>query len=112
MMSSTEVISMYETVSDLSSQMLAAARSGNWDHLAELESHCAQRIQALKQDEAMTELAGEVRSRKVQIIHQILAHDRAIRDLTTPWMARLSALMQSTGTERKLAAAYGVGLSA
>jgi flagellar protein FliT len=110
MMSSDEVLMMYETVSDLSRQMLAAAQSGNWDHLAELESRCAQRIQALKQGEAMTQLAGESRHRKVKIIHQILAQDRAIRDLTTPWMARLSALMRSNGTERKLAAAYGVGL--
>jgi flagellar protein FliT len=109
MMSGTEVISMYETVSDLTGQMLAAAKAGDWDHLAELESHCAQRIQALRQGESATQLAGEVRSRKVQIIQQILAHDRAIRDLTMPWMARLSALVQSTGTERKLAAAYGVG---
>jgi flagellar protein FliT len=109
MMSSDDVITTYETVSDLTGQMLAAAKSGNWDHLAELESHCAKRIEALKQGEATAQLAAEVRSRKVQIIHQILAHDRAIRDLTMPWMSRLSALMQSTGTERKLAAAYGVG---
>jgi flagellar protein FliT len=38
----------------------------------------------------------------------MLAADRQIRDLTTPWMARLSALINNTSTERRVARAYGV----
>lgn len=53
----------------------------------------------------MLESAG--RQRKVALIKQILEDDRKIRDLTMPWMAQLSKLINSTGTERRLANAYG-----
>ncbi|MEJ7805294.1 MAG: flagellar protein FliT [Telluria sp.] len=35
-----------------------------------------------------------------------MAQDREIRTLTEPWMAELSALINSAGTERKLSRAY------
>lgn len=37
----------------------------------------------------------------------MLSADRKIRDLTMPWMTQLSALINNTGTERRLANAYG-----
>lgn len=107
MMNDDDVISLYESVSDLTARMLAAAQSGDWDHLVELESDCASRVQVLRDGEALASLSGERRMRKVAIIKKILADDRAIRDLTSPWMAKLSAMMQSTGTERRLVNAYG-----
>jgi flagellar protein FliT len=107
MMNSEQVISLYETMSELTGQMLLAAQSRDWENLAELESHCASHVRSLKQGEPVAALSGANRARKVEIIHQILAHDRQIRDLTEPWMAELSALINSTSTERKLSMAYG-----
>ena len=107
MMNSEQVISIYEAMSDITGQMLAAAQSRDWENLAELETHCAAHVAHLKQGEQAVALTGATRARKVEIIHQILAHDRAIRDLTTPWMAELANLINSAGTSRKLSAAYG-----
>lgn len=107
MMNSEQVISLYEAMSDITGQMLVAAEARDWENLAELESHCAAHVQTLKEGEPVVALTGPVRARKVQIIHQILAHDRAIRDLTTPWMAELANLINSSGTSRKLSVAYG-----
>lgn len=107
MMNSDEVISLYEAVSDLTGKMLVAAQSHDWDQLVELETHCASRVQALKDGEQMTRLSGPIRIRKVKIIHQILAHDREIRNLTSPWMAQLASMINSSGAERKLNTAYG-----
>jgi len=107
MMNSEQVISLYEAMSDLSGQMLAAAQTRDWENLAELESHCAAHIQVLKAGETVVALEAPLRARKIKIIHEILAHDRAIRDLTTPWMAELANLISSAGTSRKLTAAYG-----
>jgi flagellar protein FliT len=107
MMNSDQVISLYETVSDLTGKMLQAAQSRDWESLAELESHCASHIESLKNGEPVVALSGPIRARKVAIIHQILAHDREIRNLTTPWMAELASRINSTGTARKLSAAYG-----
>jgi len=109
MMNGEQVISLYETVSNLTGAMLAAAQSGDWDRLAELESRCASHVQTLREGEAVVALTGERRSHKVAMLRKILADDRAIRDLTTPWMAKLSAMLHSTGTERRLVQAYGHG---
>lgn len=106
-MNSEQVISLYEAVSDLTGQMLAAAQSRDWENLAALESHCASHVRTLKDGEPVAVLSGPIRARKVKIIHQILAHDREIRNLTTPWMAELAALINSTSSSRKLSAAYG-----
>src|SRR4051812_2878326 len=95
MMNSEQVISLYEAMSDLSGQMLAAAQTRDWENLVELESHCAAHVQVLKDGEMVVALDGPLRARKVKIIHEILAHDRAIRDLTTPWMAELANLISS-----------------
>ncbi len=107
MMNSEQVISLYQAMSDITGQMLAAARVRDWEYLAELESHCASHVEQLKQGEPVAKLEPALRARKVKMIHQILAHDREIRDLTTPWMAELSALINSTGAERRLNHAYG-----
>ena len=106
-MDSQEIITLYEAVSEITDQMLAAARAGDWDQLSILESHCASHVQTLRNGEKPVPLSGPIRERKVEIIHKILANDREIRNLTEPWMAQLSALMNSANTERKLSNAYG-----
>ncbi len=106
-MKSEEVIALYESVADITTQMLAAARMGDWEHLAELESRCSHQVEMLKASEPATQLRAMERERKVRLIKKILEDDRQIRDLTEPWMARLSAMISSAGTERKLAHAYG-----
>jgi flagellar protein FliT len=111
MMDSQEVITLYETVASISEQMLAAARNGDWDELAALEARCSGHVAALKTSEPPIQLVGTVRDRKVAIIKKILADDREIRNITEPWMNKLSRLINSTGTERKLNNAYGANQS-
>lgn len=107
MLNTQEVISLYETVAVITDQMLAAARNGDWDQLVELESRCASHVETLKAGEPPAPMTGAHRERKVKIIKKILADDREIRNLTEPWMAQLSQIINSTGNERKLSQAYG-----
>ena len=107
MMNSQELISVYETVAGITDQMLVAARSGDWEKLVALESRCASQIALLKVEEPRTTLTGEVRQHKVRIIKKILEDDREIRNITEPWMAQLSALINSTGNARRVSQAYG-----
>ena len=106
-MNNEEILSLYETVAELSGQMLDAARSADWERLVTLESRCASQVQMLKTGEPVAALSGTIREKKVRIIHKILADDREIRNITEPWMAELSSLMNSAGTERKLFKLYG-----
>jgi flagellar protein FliT len=107
MFDAEQVIAIYESMSDLTGRMLDAAKSRDWETLVELESRCARHACTLQASAEPVALQGASRDRKVSLIHKILADDRAIRDLTTPWMSELAALMSSTRTERKLARAYG-----
>lgn len=106
MMPSEEILSLYASMADITEQMLHAARAGDWDRVTALETHCASHVATLKNDEAPIALSGADRTRKVALIQQILADDREIRDIAQPWMANLSALMNSAGTEQKLSQAY------
>ena len=106
-MNNQDIISLYETVAVITSQMLEAARIGDWEQLAVLESRCTSQVAIIKNGEAPAPLTGAVRERKVKIIQKILADDREIRTITEPWMAQLSARMNSNSAERTLSRAYG-----
>lgn len=108
MMNSEEIISVYESVADITEQMLAAARSSDWERLTALESHCASHVRTLEKGEPRSALIGLMRERKLMIIKKILADDREIRNITEPWMAQLSSLLNNISTERKLSMAYGM----
>lgn len=95
--SSEEVISVYENVSQLTRQMLAAARSRDWDTLHRLERDCASQASRLREGQPPS-LSGELRARKVRLVQAILADDREIRTITEPWMDQLSLLMQGPRT--------------
>jgi flagellar protein FliT len=107
-MTSEDILTVYESVADLTGQMLDAAGSNDWDRLVQLEQQCSSHVSHLRANEAALPLTGPARKRKAELIKQVLADDRRIRDLTSPWMAQLSKLISSNGTQRRLANAYGV----
>lgn len=111
-MDTQEILSLYENVAEITDQMLSAARTGDWERLAALESHCSSQVEILKQnDKSRQPLTPLAREKKTRIIKKILDDDRQIRDITEPWMAQLSAMINSVGTERKLSQAYGANQS-
>jgi flagellar protein FliT len=99
-------IAIYEAVAQLTNQMLVAAQQQDWDKLAELEVSCAQYVENLDSAENQLPLPSEERERKVASIKSILADDREIRNLVSPWMVRLNTLINSYHTESKLTRAY------
>jgi flagellar protein FliT len=105
-MSDDAVIFAYEGLSRLTGRMLEAAKAGEWDKVIALESDYTRQVQTLPAADASARLSPASREQKVRLIHTILAHDREIRDLASPWMSHLSALINSSGNRRKLAA-YG-----
>ena len=86
-MTSNEVLAMYENIATLSSRMAVAAREGDWDGVARLETQCA--LQASAAKSGVPPLGGVERKRKIDLLKQIMANDRAVRDITEPWMGQL-----------------------
>ncbi len=83
-MTSSEVLSMYENIAGLTNQMASAARMGDLNRLGQLEDQCA--TEARSASTGVAALSGGQRLRKIDLLKQILANDREIRDLTDPWM--------------------------
>jgi flagellar protein FliT len=108
MMSGQDIVSVYEAMAGITDQMLAAAAANDWERVVQLEQQCNACVRQLKAGGDGRPLAAPERERKVNAIRKMLDSDRRIRDLTQPWMARLSALMNNNVTERRLARAYGI----
>jgi flagellar protein FliT len=89
-MNSNDVLAMYEKVAGLTSQMVAAAQAGDMARLAQLETRCV--IESASTATGVPSLEGVDRKRKIELLKQIMANDRAIREVTEPWMARVDAI--------------------
>jgi flagellar protein FliT len=86
-MTSNEVLAMYENIAALSGRMADAAGQGDMARLAQLETQCA--LQAAAARGGVPKLEGVQRQRKIDLLKQIMANDRAVRDVTEPWMGQL-----------------------
>lgn len=100
-------IHIYEAIESLSNQMLAAAKEADWDKLVELESSCAKHVQQLKLYQNVLPLSKDLQAQKKSSIERILANDSQIRELVSPQMASLSALIKSSQNGKKLSSKYG-----
>lgn len=98
-MSSNDVLSMYENIAGLTSKMVLAARTSNWDSLEHLEKQCASEAVATLGG-ATPALSGAKRQRKIDLLKQILANDREIRHITEPWMTQLPGVMPGARASR------------
>jgi len=86
-MTSNEVLAMYENIATLSGRMAIAAGDGDMEAVARLETQCA--IHAAAARNGVPALEGEQRKRKIDLLKQIMANDRAVRDVTEPWMGQV-----------------------
>ena len=89
----TSLLNYYEAIEKASSDMLEAARTGNWDHVVKLEGACALLISQLKHAAAKQALGAEEAQLKSRIMQRILVNDAEIRQLAEPWLEDLDNLM-------------------
>ena len=105
-MTSNEMLSTYETLSELTGTMLNAARQNEWDHLAELEQRCQDYVGNLIQAAPVQMNANEQRT-KIAIIRTILQNDAKIRALTEPRLHDLQQRLHLSRTAQRSVQAYG-----
>lgn len=105
-------LSVYESMNELSRQMVQAAQQTDWDQLIALEQKVAELREALKRIDTQGEQAEAhsepIRKRKVDIIKSLLADDREIRSYTDPWMDNVRHLLAGSARQRNVRNAYGV----
>lgn len=105
-MTSNEIISTYETLSELTGTMLNAASQGEWDHLAELELRCKGYVGSLMQAAPVALNPNEQRT-KVAIIRTILQNDAKIRALAEPRLHELQQRLHMSRAGKRVTDAYG-----
>ena len=89
----TSLLEYYEAIEKASAEMLAAARSGNWDEVVKLEGACAVLIAQLKNAAQSRELAKTEAKEKSRIMQRILLNDAEIRHLAEPWLEELDHML-------------------
>ena len=92
-MTSNEVLSMYENIAGLTGKMAVDAQSEDWNGFDSLQAQCA--AQAAATATGVPPQTGAARLRKIDLLKQIMANDRAIRDITEPWMGQLDRAMRA-----------------
>ena len=105
-MTSHEMLTTYESLSELTGSMLNAACEGEWDDLAALEQRCRGHVGSLMQAAPLPLNEDEQRA-KVAIIRTILQHDAQIRALTEPHMHMLQQRLGAIRTSQRSVEAYG-----
>ena len=91
------LLNYYEAIEQASSDMLEAARGGNWDQVVKLESACALLISQLKHAAAQKPLGAEEAQLKSRIMQRILVNDAEIRCLAEPWLEELDRSLTGVG---------------
>lgn len=86
-------VALYESVALITAQMLQAAQQKNWARVKSLEARSVAFIVRIQELSAHETLDEHLKRRKLGLIKTILADDKAIRELTSPWMARLNRVM-------------------
>ena len=98
-------IELYEEISALSTRMVAAAQSGDWDNLIELEQGVAKlRDTLLVTSENLSLQDAE---RKRILIQRILDDDAEIRRHTEPWMEQLRQFLGDASRRKRVERTYG-----
>ncbi|MFN3715157.1 MAG: flagellar protein FliT [Thiobacillus sp.] len=104
-MTSTEMLSTYQALSELTGSMLIAASQGEWDAVATLEARCRDHIGSLQQTGNVALSAGEQRA-KVAIVRAILQNDARIRALAEPRLHELQERLSQTRQGQRGMKAY------
>ncbi len=109
MMSNSDILNVYKNVAQISDGMLHAAQAKDWELLEKLERDCTLHVESLRLHDNPNEITPELKAEKIRVIKTILANDRAIREITEPWMAELTTLLRSNRANQQLSQAYGSG---
>lgn len=89
----TNLIDYYEAIERASSEMLQAARQGDWNEVVRIEGACAVLIAKLRSASQGTALDADQVRRKSKIMQRILVNDAEIRHLVEPWLEDIDQML-------------------
>jgi flagellar protein FliT len=96
----------YELIKRTTGEMLVAAQRGDWEELLRKEAVCSEIIEQLKEHTRVNPLRTEERDKKTAVLRRVLADDAEIRNILSPWLQRVGALLQNNSQAEKIHRAY------
>ena len=105
-----EVLDLYGSISNKTTEMLDSAKQGDWDRLIALENEYSALIARLQRTDTSAPANAGFRDRKVTLIRKVLADDAEIRRYTEPCMNQLDLYLGSARQQSQLQRAYRADL--
>lgn len=106
-MTTSEELATYESISAVTTAMLDAARTRDWQRLVALEQDAQALVGQLSDAAPLPSPDDATRSRKIELIQKVLSDDAAIRDITEPWLREVGDMLRSNRRESALRQSYG-----
>lgn len=100
-------IEIYEQMSQLSTRMVEAARSNDWEKLIDLEQAVAALRESLMRDADNSLPTRQETEKKRDLIQRILQDDAEVRRHTEPWMEQVRRFLTGDVRKRQVDQAYG-----
>lgn len=100
-------LEIYEQLSVLSTRMVEAARTNDWERLIDLERSVVQLRNTLMQESDMAAENSEETERRRTLIRRILEDDAEVRRHTEPWMEQVRRLLTGNAKKGQADRAYG-----
>lgn len=89
----SNLLSYYEAIEKASTDMVEAARAGDWDHVIKLEGACVLLISQLKNAARSHGLSTEESQTKSRIMQRVLVNDAEVRHLAEPWLEDIEPMI-------------------
>ncbi|MEO6986060.1 MAG: flagellar protein FliT [Paralcaligenes sp.] len=97
------ILNHYQTIANVSGQMLAQARANRWDSVLTLADQYRNAIELLRN---MNPLSSEDRQARQHLLIQILDDDAKLRDLASPELRRLGVLLGQIKRQQSVLRTY------
>ena len=107
MMNDEQMLDAYEDLTQLAKRMLASTEQGHWEQMAAQQDALSVLLDLLRAGEGTQRRPAAVVRTKKRLIEDILALQKATLDLMLPWRASVAAMLDSAGSAKRVAHAYG-----
>ncbi len=109
MMTDDQVLATYALLKQLSQRMLASTTQGDWEQWAQQQEEVSMLVQQLQAGEGRAPRPAAFMAAKKALIVDTLAIQEAAMEITTPWRDSVAAMLDSAGSAKRVAQAYGQG---
>ena len=108
-MTDDQMLATYQLLKQLSQRMLESTRQGDWEQLTQQQEELAMLMQLLHDGDDDAPRPAAVLASKKALIVALLEIQHATMEITLPWRDSIGAMLDSAGSAKRVAQAYGQG---